>query len=172
MWLLLLSMPKVELGFQRYSPCSPVSVSWNVRGVWSVLTVGYISTECTVAYAWEQECSKALRHRTCVLCQMPEHHCHCEIPLAVKIMNNYYMMMMYAVTLWLRHYATIRSREFSTRWRHWISPIYHILSAAIGPVVYLASNSDKCRKLKNNVSREWNVAGAWGWRPQRCEPIV
>jgi hypothetical protein len=50
-------------------------------------------------------------------------------------------------------------RKFETRWSEWISSIYLILLAALGPGVHSASNRNKYQKQKNNVSGEQSEAG-------------
>jgi hypothetical protein len=44
--------------------------------------------------------------------------------------------------------------EFETWWGEWISLIYVILLATLGPGVYSASNRDEYQKQKNTVSGE------------------
>jgi hypothetical protein len=76
--------------------------------------------------------------------------------------------MGHAVAQWLRHYATKpEGRGFEIRWAEYIFPVYLILSAALGPRIYLAPNRNEYQKQKNNISVEWNVAGAKGWQPYR-----
>jgi ABC-type uncharacterized transport system permease subunit len=67
----------------------------------------------------------------------------------------------YAVVYWLRHYATSRKVAGSTPDEviQFFS-MYLIVSAAIGPVVYSASNRNEYQKQKNNVSGEQSAAGA------------
>jgi hypothetical protein len=57
-------------------------------------------------------------------------------------------------------------RGFDTRWGEWIFSIYRILPAALVPAVHSASNKNEFQKQKN-VSREYSVAGAYGWQPHR-----
>jgi hypothetical protein len=45
-------------------------------------------------------------------------------------------------------------RGFENRWGEWISSIYRILLAQLGPGVYSASNRNGYQKQKNNVSGE------------------
>jgi hypothetical protein len=45
-------------------------------------------------------------------------------------------------------------RGLETRWGEWMSSIYVILQAALGPEVHSASNKNYYQKQKNNVSGE------------------
>jgi hypothetical protein len=54
----------------------------------------------------------------------------------------------------------LEGHGFEIRCGELIFSIYLIPLAALGPGVYSASNRNQYQKQKNNVSGEWNTAGA------------
>jgi hypothetical protein len=94
----------------------------------------------------------------------------CRSPIARVWLRNFAAMArlwLYALYIYIYMHNTIgargnivvkvlcykpEGRGFETLWGEWISALYVILTAALGPWVHPASNRNEYQKQKNNVS--------------------